>query len=241
MKNSKIFALSIMMMFGASHFIIAQVHTEKKEWNKNHHVEKIPNLTDEQRSKIESLNDSYKEKYMDLKKNEELDDEIRKKALSDLRKQKHEDFKQILTEEQLAEMKKQREYHKSMKGKKGHYYKGDAQKHKHRRGAMIERIDEKVNLTDSQKEKMKEIKKVYAPKYQKLKKDETISKEDKKEGFSKIRKEQHQEMMNVLTDGQREKLKKHHEAKKSSQKMKSSELKYQRKPNTINLKQIEKK
>ena len=68
-------------------------------------------LTDEQSSKLKTLNESYKGKFESLKNNESLDRTAKKEQFRALRDQHKQEMKSVLTQEQiqkLDEMKKDR-------------------------------------------------------------------------------------------------------------------------------------
>lgn len=68
-------------------------------------------LTDDQSSKLKSLNESYKSKFESLKSDESLDRTAKQEKFKALRQQQKEEIKSVLTAEQLqkmTEMKKDR-------------------------------------------------------------------------------------------------------------------------------------
>lgn len=68
-------------------------------------------LTDDQSSKLKTLNDSYRSKFDNLRKDESIDRAAKKEQFQALHQQQKEDLKTVLTQEQiqkLDEMKKSR-------------------------------------------------------------------------------------------------------------------------------------
>lgn len=64
-----------------------------------------------------------------------------------------------------------------------------------------------LDLTSEQEAKMKEIKEAYSSEIEKVKINETLSDENRNQEIKTLRKKQHQEMNNVLTDEQKQKMK----------------------------------
>jgi Spy/CpxP family protein refolding chaperone len=87
---------------------------EKRQQMQAQRMEKMKKdlvLTDDQSSRLRSINESYRSKFQTLKKNEALNQRVKKEQMQALKEQRREELKKVLTQEQirkLDEMKKDR-------------------------------------------------------------------------------------------------------------------------------------
>ena len=118
----------------------------------------------------------------------------------------------ILTADQKAQVAKMKA-EKSAKGKEGKFKrdgknKGDksagTKMHGRKKGGDFAK---EIELTEAQKGKMKELRASYKSKFETLRKDESLTKEQKRTNFQSLKKEQKDDMKEVLTKEQIEKMK----------------------------------
>lgn len=159
----------------------------------NDRIKKELNLTAGQQTKLKSI------------KEQERKD---KKALRD----KYQDQRQtVFTVDQKKKFETLKSERKEKaKGKKHSKHKKNFKKKGH--------LQTKLNLTQDQKDKMQKMRAESKGQFETLRKNESLSKEEKKEKMMSLKKDQHEKMKSILTKEQIEKM----ESSRKNQKAKST-------------------
>ena len=138
-------------------------------------------LTDKQKEELKTLNTTFKADVQTLRKDKNLNDENRKTKMNELRTAHQEKVNNILTPEQKQQMEKIRsENPRDKKKDKSNAFRGEKQGRKafaaKGKGVKNNRqcddcgsISKHLNLTDAQKEQIKQIRKNYDDKERALK------------------------------------------------------------------------
>lgn len=203
MKNMKrIFtsALIVALTIGAAQ---AQ-NTDKQQGPKKEHAMPYDqlNLTAEQKSSVKKINQDFRKKMEDLKKQDNLTVAEMKKRRQALQDQHKSQIEAILTpaqKDQLAKMKTERK--DVNREEKGKFRKGDQAFEN--RGANLQK---ELNLTEDQQEKVAEIRSSYKTKMQTLRNDSSIPQDQKRNKMQELMKQQQAELKSVLTKEQFEKM-----------------------------------
>lgn len=143
-------------------------------------------LEDGQQDEIDRLRDEAREARMDIFSNDDLDREAKRKALKALRKDTQEKIQGVLTEDQLAEIK-------ALKEKRA----------TERLNKRMERLTERLELSDDQAAKIRGVFETARPKMQEIKESDA-SREEKREQFKLVRDEMNTEILDLLDDDQQE-------------------------------------
>ncbi len=164
------------------------------------HQMKDLNLTEEQKAKMKALREEQKKELQALKGNKSATQEQRK----ELHKKYREQMQAILTPEQRQQMQKMKEERKAS-GKKTDFNKkqGFAQKGNFKRG---ENLQKELNLTEDQKDKMAKIRTDFRGRFEALRKDNSLTREQKKSKMQELMKAQNEQIKTVLTKQQIEKM-----------------------------------
>lgn len=147
-------------------------------------------LTDEQKQQMKSINADFKSKIVELEKSNLTAEELtaRKKALMQERKQK---TSALLTSEQKDKLKQFKKEHHSGKM-------GSAQK--------MEKMQEKLGLSNDQVEKIKAQRETYNAKQDAIKSNQNLSAEQKNEQLKVLREERKNSFKSLLTSEQIKKM-----------------------------------
>ena len=158
---------------------------------RNHDRKKMAdmNLTPEQKAKMKELRESNKSAMEAIKNDESLTQEQRKAKMQDLRRSQKESMGKFLTDDQKAKLKKAQE-----KGKNADLIKKDRQ-----------RPD--LNLSADQKIKMKEMREDSKQQMDAIKKDASLTQEQKNQKTKELRQSQQAKMKSILTPVQKAKMK----------------------------------
>lgn len=229
MKKLKIYLFASAVIFGTGQLTFAQEHVEKprKYQEKEAHFENIPDLTDTQKTKIKSLQEDYRLKYQQLAKDDKLSEDSKREAYHDLRKQKQKDFKAVLTVEQRKELKANYSDHKKMEHKAPVGEKKDVKSVKFDKKSMtkIDRIDEVVSLSDTQRNKLQELSDKTTMEKKEIWNNTELSKEEKKAQLIKLKKQQKESAKKILTKEQLKKLEESKMERTKERSMKKEPLK----------------
>lgn len=194
-------ALVLALTIGA-----AQAQTGSSEKGKDHKKEHKMhradglNLSEDQKAQLKTLHEQEKKEMEALKEN--------KAATKEQRKELHEKYRQqmqaILTPAQKEQMEKMKEERKAS-GRKGHFKKGQdvGRKGNFKRGADFQK---ELGLTQDQKDRMARIRTDFKGRFEALRNDNSLSKEQKRTKMQELMKAQQAEMKTVLTKEQIEKM-----------------------------------
>ncbi|MEI9810409.1 MAG: hypothetical protein WDO16_22430 [Bacteroidota bacterium] len=163
------------------------------------------NLTEEQKTKMKSMNQDLRKQMEDLKKQDNLTVKESREKMETLRKDHQEKFQAMLTAEQKAQMEKDKEARKE-KGKEW----GEKKQAK---------MKEELNLSDEQMTKITESRKVTAEKIKAVRENNSLSAEQKSEQVKELIRQQKENTQSLLTGEQKMKMKEH---KKQSGKKKTA-------------------
>jgi Spy/CpxP family protein refolding chaperone len=163
------------------------------------------NLTDEQKTKMKSMNQDIRKQMEDLRKQDNITVKESRERMEALRKDHQAQFQSILTPEQKTQIQKDKEARKA--------------KVKEFSNKRQERMKEELNLTDEQSAKMTENRKAAAEKIKAVRENGSLKDEEKKEQIKELMKEQKESIKSLLTEDQLKKMKenkKHHTEKKEA-------------------------
>lgn len=151
------------------------------------------NLTDEQKAKFRKSNEAFRQQMEELKKNDNITvKEWREKAES-IRKAHKEEVKNILTAEQKAQIQNKR---KDMQSKQEEMHK-----------KMGDKMKADLNLTAEQSAKLEANHKAMAQEMKKIREDNALTEQQKREQMMELRKKQKESLKSILTPEQLQKMK----------------------------------
>lgn len=132
-------------------------------------------LTDDQQAKIKTLTTTYIESVLKVKADETTTDEVKKSQVKGLRETYEKDLNALLDAEQQAKLAEVKEEKKAQR--KASKKKTTAE----RAAAKSDKMVEKLSLDSDQEEKVRTLNLKVAMKIEAIKKDDSMSKEKKKE------------------------------------------------------------
>ncbi|MCU7547850.1 hypothetical protein OCK74_01935 [Chitinophagaceae bacterium LB-8] len=183
----------------------AQTTREKHEGHKKEYGMAYDqlNLSADQKTSVKKVNEDFKMKMDDLKKQDKLTVAEMKQRRQDLQEQHKTQIQAILTpaqKDQLAKMKTDRNsINEEDTGRLNNNGKAFGKKGKD--------LQKELNLSDDQQEKVAQIRSSYRTKMQTLRNDSSISQDQKREKMQELMKQQQEELRSVLTKEQFEKMK----------------------------------
>jgi hypothetical protein len=188
-----IFSLLVLSMgFAVQAQDVKKDDRSRMKHHKGMMTEKL-NLTDAQKAQMKTVNEDYKSKMTELKKNENITVKDMKSKKSALHKEHSAKVKSILTSEQLQQIEK-------MKTERKMNHEADGKK-------RMESMKTRLGLTDAQTTQLEKNKKEMGEKMKALRENKTLDESAKKEQFKALQKEQMEKMKSVLTEDQIKKLK----------------------------------
>ncbi len=178
-----------------------EIPDRKDEGYKPHTREKIGdkkqfanlNLTADQKAKMKSINQETRQQIEALQKDDQLTADVSREKMAAIRKDREEKIQAVLTDEQKTQLEKA----KADAANKG----ADAGK-KH-----DAHLQQQLNLTDEQRSKLAEDRKANMAKIQAIRKDASLTDEQKKDQIKELMKAQKENMKSVLTEDQLQKMK----------------------------------
>ena len=195
-KHEKVTAGVVLMMFlafGAS----AQEkqhghHGRDKAKHHREYLTKDLNLTDAQKQQMKTLNESHRKQMAELNKNENITvKEMREKKAS-LAKEHKLAMEGILSQDQKAKIQERR--NKSI------------EKRKEMQAKRMDKMKKDLALTDTQSSQIKTMNESYKSKFESLRSNESLDRTAKKEQFKTLQQQRKEELKNVLTQEQVQKL-----------------------------------
>ncbi len=151
------------------------------------------NLTEEQKAKFKTQNESFRQQMEELKKNDNITVKDWKAKMENIRKEHKKNTQNILTTEQKAQVEKMK-----AEGKAKHEAMGKE------RG---DKMKIALGLTDEQSAKMQSNRKEMGEKMKSLRESKSLSDEEKKEQMKELMKKQKDSMKSILTEEQLKKMK----------------------------------
>ncbi len=199
-------ALIIAFSIGA-----AQAQTDSTATHQGHKkehrmaYEKL-NLTADQKAQLKSMRQDMKTQMLELKKNNQLSEADRKTRRQELHQQFKSKMEAVLTPEQKDQLVKMRTEWKEKKGKNANFRDGQAF-NKNRHTERMQQMQQALDLSKDQQDKMTQIRSSYQKKIQTIHNDASLSQEDKKSHIKELMKQQREEIKTVLTPDQLQKMK----------------------------------
>ncbi len=140
-------------------------------------------LDEKQENQVRDINKSYMQSAQDIRKNEALSKEDRKKQLDALHTERVGKIKSVLSPEQFEKYQQNRE--KSME--RADDYKEKRHKKEGRgKGAPTEEMKKQVGLTDAQGQELQSINRDFMARMKELKNNESLSKEQRHEQLKSL-------------------------------------------------------
>ena len=167
-------------------------HGRHKAKHHREHLTKDLNLSDDQKQQLKTLNENHRRQMAELNKNESITVKEMRDRKASLAREHRSAFEGILTPDQKAKIQDQR--NKSLENRK------------QMQAKRMEKMKKDLALTDAQSSKLKTMNEEYKSKFESLKKDESIDRTAKKEQFKALRQQHKEELKNVLTQEQIQKL-----------------------------------
>lgn len=168
---------------------------ERKRHHVRHHrmdLQKL-NLSEDQKAKFKSQNESFRKQVDDLKKNENITVKDFKTKMESIRKEHKSKVEGILTADQKAQLEKMKT--------------DGIAKQKEMAKQRAERMKTNLGLTDEQSSRMESSRKEMGEKMKAIRENKSLSDEQKKEQLKELHKKQKENMKSILTKEQLEKLK----------------------------------
>jgi Spy/CpxP family protein refolding chaperone len=167
---------------------------EKKEQfsqrYKGDHFAKKLNLTDDQRTKMQSLNEDFRDRMKELNKQENITVKEQKERREALLAEHKAALAALLTPEQRKELEEQKKATSKEKGSQD----------------KVDNLDRRLDLTDAQGQKIKEVNQDFRTKMQEVQKNESLSREQKKEQIKTLQQTHTEQIKSILTEEQKNKL-----------------------------------
>lgn len=160
--------------------------------HKAHAIHEKMNLSDEQKAKMKTLNEEFRKKVSDLKKNEDITVKEWKSRMETLRKQHQDNMKALLTTEQkntIEKMKAERKAKTAIDNK-----------------ARMEKMKIDLGLNESQVARLEKQRSEYSAKIKALHENKALSQEQKREQMQSLMKQRKEEMKSILTEEQMKKM-----------------------------------
>ena len=178
-------------------------HHRKEQRKENY---KDVNLSADQKAQMEVLKNNFKKEMADLKSNSSLSESEKKEKRNAIGKEFRSKANAILSPDQRNEVAKMREERKK-EGRHTEFKKGNKKSTASGRGDKAKQMEQKLNLTAAQQQKVSSIKENYKPKFAAIRSNESLTDESKKDKMKTLRMARQQEIKAVLTPEQIEKLK----------------------------------
>lgn len=149
-------------------------------------------LTEEQKQKIKALNDDFRKKITDLRKQDQITVKEWRSRMAELQKKHRTDMQNVFTSDQKARMKKMRMEKKQMA-------EIDAK-------ARMEKLKLQLNLTDEQTSKLNNQRKEMMDKMKALHENQSMDMMEKREEMRSLMENRKETMQSILTNEQKKKL-----------------------------------
>ena len=168
---------------------------ERKRQHHGMDMQKL-NLTEDQKAKFKSQNETFRKQMEELKKNDNITVKEWKSKAEGLRKEHKNNMAALLTSDQKAQLEKSK-----AEGKV---------KHEAMTKERAEKMKTRLGLTDEQSAKMESNRKEMGEKMKVIRENKSLSEEQKREQMKELHKMQKENMKSVLTAEQLKKLKDSH-------------------------------
>jgi Spy/CpxP family protein refolding chaperone len=165
---------------------------ERKKHHPGMEFQKL-NLTEDQKAKFKTQNESFRKQMEELKKNDNITVKDWKANAEKLRKEHKANIDGILTSDQKAQIQKMK-----TEGK---------EKHEAMAKKMGDRMKTTLGLSDEQSAKLQKNRAETGEKMKSIRESKSLSDEQKKEQMKEMMKKQKETMKSILTEEQLKKLK----------------------------------
>jgi Spy/CpxP family protein refolding chaperone len=165
---------------------------ERKKHHRGMEFQKL-NLTEDQKAKFKTQNESFRKQMEELKKNDNITVKDWKAKAENIHKEHKNNTQNILTSEQKAQVEKMK-----AEGKV---------KHEEMAKKMGDRMKTTLGLTDEQSAKLQKSRAENGEKMKTIRESKSLSDEQKKEQMKEMMKKQKETMKSILTEEQMKKLK----------------------------------
>ncbi|RYY59197.1 MAG: hypothetical protein EOO12_16460 [Chitinophagaceae bacterium] len=172
------------------------------------------NLSADQKTKLKSIHDREKTEMDALRSNTSLSADQRRTQAKAIHEKYGAERKAILTPEQQQKAAQFREQWKDRRGDRDtvHGRRSDGQARgdkgaRGERGERFQKMQQELNLTADQQQRMKAIRDQYRPQLEAIRQDQSLTQEQKKARSKELFKAQSEQMKAVLTPAQQEKMK----------------------------------
>jgi len=162
--------------------------------NRKHHMmigEQLK-LTEEQKKKMQSLNEDYRKKMIELRKKEDITVKAWKEQMEALKKQHREDLQSLYTTEQKAQLEKMKLERK--------------EKTKTHEKAQLERMKSQLGLSNEQTEQIMKQRTEMTQKMQALRENKSLDQAKKMEEMKNLMKTNKEYLKYILTEEQQKKM-----------------------------------
>lgn len=199
MKKLLVSALVLSLAFSVRAQDIPERKTDRPHMmeGKRHHrgmeAFKGLNLTEDQKAKFKTSNETFRQQMAELKKNDNITVKEWREKMEGLRKAHQDEVKNILTPAQKEQMKDRR---KEMQSRQQ-----DMQK------KMADRMKTNLNLTAEQSAKMEANHKAMATEMKNIRENKALTEQQKREKMMELHKKQKETLKSILTEEQLQKLK----------------------------------
>jgi Spy/CpxP family protein refolding chaperone len=161
------------------------------------------NLTEAQKSQVKAQNEAFK-KDMEALKASTATEEQKKQQRKDLLQKRREQMQAILTPEQKEKAKELRQQAKAKHDGKGKF---EGRKHGGEKGKGAEKFHQELGLTADQSAKLKQVNQSFRTSLQDVRKNESLTEDQKKEQVKSLQQKHKEEIRSLLTTEQQDKLK----------------------------------
>ena len=195
MKTTALAIITILIGFSSVAQSADSATSGQKEFRKmeRKNYEKL-NLTEDQKAKIKTLNETFRQQMQDLSKNTNVSADELKDKHDALIKDHKEKINTILTPEQ-------RKQAADMKQEYGR------EKDHDKRGQRFEEMTKDLNLTPEQSAKMKDLNETLRTNIQSIHQNTSLNQDEKKDQMKGLMKKHKEDMEALLTNEQKEQLK----------------------------------
>ena len=166
------------------------------------------NLTADQQAKLKSIREQEHKDMKALKENKSLTADQLKTQRTELHKKYRAQSESVFTPEQKQQLAKLKSEHKGKNGK-GKGFKKDGQANRsngHKGFQRGEGFQKELNLTQDQKDKMAKLRAESKTSFESIRKDQSLTDDQKKAKMQELRKQQSEQMKSILTAEQLEKM-----------------------------------
>lgn len=203
-KLSLLFAALLVTVSVSAQDLEAKKSPEERAKIMTENLAKDVDLSEEQKSKIEAINEQYIADLKAIKADESKDEEQKREAVKEVRKNWKNAVEAELTEEQKAKLKELRAEHKGQ-------LKLSPEERAEKKTAYLKA---ELGLSEEQTEKVRELNLIVAQKIAAIKSNESLTEEQKKQFIAGNKKDFKKALSTILT---KEQMKKFEELKKDHQ------------------------